>query len=370
MTNYFEDIIALVSTDERTQNGIILPSYNVIVSSYYGLEGKRQILVRSPLIGRKLANVLFVDPFYSVSVFRLNHVSGQNISLEEIDLPLPGQHVKVVTRSFSRGIVEYSSVVVKTVEKQEFFYFHITLGHDVDYIFGSLVVSLSGTPLGIAVRKIGNERIEVLPFRYLKALLVEFGNYENTYAFRCPFCREILTEELVTFDKCAFCGEVLPPSLYKESQKVLSREVIKIENVIRQLNYQPQMTYLGKDFWEIEKSGTNILFYYDRDNNSLVIYSTLVSITGMIKNNRIRPEDKIKIMSYLLKENNEMKYTFFSVNDQRIILSSFYIDMEYVTEQALTRFVRDIVASIVDYKHRLQQLMPIEAPGQSDIHYE
>ncbi len=360
--------IAILSTDERVQNGIILPEYNAVVGAYNGLEGHRNIVVRSPLFGRKRADVMFMDPFYGIAVFKLNAIGLSSPGLREADLPLPGQHVKVIRRSFARGIVEYSSVVVKNVEKQEFFYFQITLANADIQFYGSLVVSISGKPLGIVVRKVGSERLEVLPLKYLQDLFVEFANYENTYAFRCPFCREILTEDLVTFDKCAFCGEILPPTLYKPKLRNINQEVIKIERVISALNYQPELTYLGKNFWEIEKSGLNILFFYDRDNNSLAIYSTLAHLNSYIKKAKLLATDKYKIYDYLLRKNLDMKSMFFSVNDQKIILSSIYLNMEYVTDQSLTEYVRDFVARIIDQKHTLDQFLSTLIPHQSHNH--
>ncbi len=364
----FEQNIALVSTDSTMQNGIILPTYNAVVVSYHGMEGYRQVVVRSPLVGRKLGEAMFMDPYYGVAAFKVHSISNQGFSLEVADMPLPGQHVKVLVRSFSRAVVEYSSVVVRTIEKQDIFYFHVTLANDSDQIFGSLVVSLSGEPLGLVVRRVANDRLEVLPLKYLRDLFVEFSNYENTYAFRCPFCTEILTEDLVTFDKCAFCGEILPPKLFKPISRNISREVIKIEKVISNLNYQPELTFLGHHFWEIEKSGLHILFHYDKDNNSLVIYSTLVSLASYIRKGLLQPGSKHKIYEYLLNENLKMKYMFFSLYDQNIILSSIYMDMEHVTEQALTGYVRDFVAHLIDYKHNLNQFISTLIPDQSDTH--
>ncbi len=367
--SYYQNI-ALVSTDSNVQNGIILPEYNALVSSYNGLEGSRKVLVRSHLVGRKLADVMFMDPYYGIAVFRLQCLGHSQLNLEMVDLPLPGQHVKVIKKSFARGIVEYSSVVVRTTEKQDIFYFQITLASQSDNILGSLVVSLSGEPLGVVVRRIANDRLEILPLRYLRDLFVEYSNYENTYAFRCPFCREILTEDLVTFDKCAFCGEILPTTLYKPKLRHIGREIIKIEKVISNLNYQPELTFLGRNFWEIEKSGLSIVFYYDNDNNSLVIYSTLANLAECIKDGKLGANDKHHVYRYLLTENEKMRHMFFSLNEQNILLSSVYLDMEYVSEQTLTEFVRDFIARLIDNKHKLDHFFSTLALRQSGTHSE
>lgn len=348
--NNFTKKIVLLSTEEVIHNGVILCKYNSVVSAYHSFEGYRKVLLRSVEFGRKLLEVNFMDPFYGIAVFHYQCHSNDHFYIKDVDIPLPGQHVKVIMQTFSRGLIEISSIVIKTVEKKDFVFFQISVNNFLDKILGSLVLNNLGEPLGIVVRYLGNDRLEVMPIKYLQDLFIEYANYENDYAFRCPFCAEILTEELVMFNKCAFCGEILPMDLYKPKHRTLTREIIKIETVISNLNYKPEMTVLGPNFWEIEKFGMNILFHYDQDSNALVLYSVLIDL----KEFRLKETDiKTKIYDFLLRENQKFSYIFFSLNEQKIILTSIYLDLRYVHVDFLTDYVRDFIVKLIDYKNKV-----------------
>ncbi len=359
-------ILSLVATDSGVQNGIILPGLNILITSYKGTEGYRQILVRNQMFGRQLAQAIFSDPKYNISAYQIKLVERITDKLEFADLPLPGQHLKIFVKTFSQGLIEHSSSVLRIVEKDTIKYFQIKTGLNLPMVYGAFVENLYGDPLGIVVDK-HPDRLDVMPLDLISEVLFEYGDYQDTYAFRCPYCGEILTPDLVTYGKCAFCGEILPQTLYKEKTQLKSKEEIIIEKIIENLNYNPALTYLGKNFWEIEKSGISILFQLDKDSSSLVVYTRLASLQELKKAGH--HELRKKIYDFLLKENSGLKYMFFSLNNDNIIFSTIYFYLEHITQEKLTDYVREFIAKALDYNFQLRNMITTPASHQSDTHF-
>ncbi len=358
-------ILSLVATNSGVQNGIILPGVNLLITSYKGTEGHRKILVRNQMFGRQLAKVVFSDPKYNISAYNINLVEKSTDKLDFADLPLPGQHVKIFVKTFSQGLIEHPSSVLRIVEKNSIKYFQIKTSINLPIIYGSFVENLYGEPLGIVVDK-HPDRLDVMPLDLISEVLFEYGDYQDTYAFRCPYCGEILTPDLVTYGKCAFCGEILPQTLYKEKTQLKTKEEIIIEKIIENLNYNPALTYLGQNFWEIEKSGINILFQLDRETSSLVAYTRLASLQELKKSGQ--HELRKKVYEFMLKENSDLKYMFFSLNNDIIIFSTIYFYLEHIPQEKLTDYVREFIAKALDYNLQILNMIATPASHQSDIH--
>jgi hypothetical protein len=330
----------------------------LLVASYKAVDGFHNIVVRSNILPKQKAEIAGFDPVYDVAFYRMPMIHNLNLNLESFYLPNVGQHVRILIFTFSKNVITLNAVVMKFQERQNIPFFHIKTDFSQNLVLGAPVIDAEGNILGIVVNFI-YDRLEVLPMKNLIESIVDITDYDK-YAFRCPYCAEILTTDMVSMGKCAYCGQILTNHLYTERDYIPGKHEAKIQQILKALNYDPFLARLDKNFWEISKANIKVFIYYDEQQSSLVAYSQLLQLPQQIS-----PKAKSELFKLIMEENDKLQSLSLSLNRDSIMLSTMYINLETLIPQNVTELFRNLLANTHRLKELLNQKLSIYSSSSS-----
>ena len=339
---------ALVSSPLLRQNGIIFPRFNIIVTPYSSIKTCKETVVRTESLPNQMARAVFFDPKHKLAYYRLQFQAGISTDLgESPELPLVGQPAVIFSRTYAKGIKETNSYFSKIYENKGVNFLQVQSKLPPVFL-GSLVTDTSYTPVGMVIGYDTNERMQVLPIKYILEGIYELQEFSEEFAFRCPYCDTILTEDNVAFGKCAFCGGMLPQELYKGAKYIPDKNEAKIEQILKLLNVDYQTSRLDQYYWEIPKHSSKIIIHYDKKQKALVAYSKIgeQEEAGITESSRL--------MTTLLEENNNLKHLTISLNDKEIFISTFYLNADYLVPEKAVEIIRDLIAESDRIKQKIQ----------------
>ncbi len=342
MKNELLSLICQVSTPVQRSSGIFLPKYNIVVASYTAVGGYKKVVLRSPILKKQLVRVEALDPVLNLAFLRANYFSRVRVKIDNSQSPEVGQVVKVYYRTYSRGVESFTSSIYKIESEAGKYVIGNTFNNSLS--LGGLAADLDGNPLGIVSKEISNERLEVVSFKLIYETLVEIIDFAEEYAFRCPYCNRLLSNDLVSLGKCAFCGKILPEELYEDFWEKTDEADSKIRQIIKVLNYDPDIAFLEKNYWEIDKSGIKVLIHYEPESSAFCGF-TVVGEIG--RDDKLIIKD---IYRFLLEENNKLESMSLSINERKIILSTIYFNLDNVSPASLVEVFRNLFAKGAYYK--------------------
>ncbi len=349
MSKDIANTVTIVSTPQARLNGFLFSKYNLLVTSYQGVDGFREVVVRAGGLPKQKAVIQGFDPVYNVAFYRLPFIVNHKFHADKFYLPNVGQHVRFLIRTVSAGVMSYNAVVMKFSERHNIPFFQLRSDFVSSIALGALVVDNDDLPLGIVVGSL-YDRLEVLPMKSLIESILDITDYD-AYAFRCPYCGEILTNETVSMGKCTYCGQLLPEHLYIEKEYVPGKFEVKIDQVISLLNYDPALARLDRNFWELEKSDVRVFINYDEEQNSMVAYTQLTELPD-----RLLLAKRQQVYDFLITQNNNMKYLSLSLDHNRVVLSTVYINLETLIPAQAIELIRSLFAEASEIKHRISNL--------------
>ncbi len=349
MNSEYKNIVATVSTPLHRHNGFFYPRYNLLVTSYKAVKGFRQVIYRCQDKPKQKVNVLAFDPVYGVAFYSVPYMDNLSADFENYYLPNVGQHVQILLHTVSSGVITTNAVVIKFHEKENIPFFHIKSDFQQNLVLGALVLDNDEVPLGI-VTDIVYDRLEVLPFKHLVESILDLADV-GQYAFRCPYCREILTNDTVSMGKCAYCGQILPEHLYREREYIPEKYESKVNKIISLLNYNPDLARLDRNFWEIRKSDMQVFIYYDQKRSDLVAYTKVYDIPS-----NAAAEFKNAINNFLLETNARLRALTLSLHKDQVMLSTIYLNLETIYPEQTIELFRDLIAEAFRLKMDIQSL--------------
>ncbi len=321
MKTEIEKSIAIVSTYISRFSGFFYHGYNMLITSYEAVSNFRNVIVRTAQIPAYNAAVIGFDPVYDLAFYKAPLLQQADIGFANTYLPNVGQYLNFFIRKIDGSLMKLTGVVVKYAEQKNIPFFLLKTDFTQKAALGSLVVDHENVPIGMVV-KLQHDKLRILPMKHVLESAVDFAE-QDEYAFRCPYCKQILTLKDVTLGKCNYCGQILPEFLYKERHYIPAKNEDKIDKIIHLLGYDPFLLRYDKNIWTLTKNGLNYFVLYDEVFSSIVAYTAIGRIPA-----HLPIEQKSQILNFLTETNSKLKSLTLSLNGDQILLSTIYLSLD------------------------------------------
>ncbi len=189
----------------------------------------------------------------------------------------------------------------------------------------------------------------------LKKALDKYKQYTGVFVLACSNCSAFITEENINDYCCPDCGAQVSREVFDGKKYEPSSTGVKIEEIIRKLNYEVAIARIDQNYWEIDEGSALICVKNDVDEQFVKAYAVLCKL----------PKEKTgSIYEYLLKENNYLKGLSFSVVGEEVILSVMHISEEDLHVNSAVRLFKSLFNKADDYDDILIEMGAI--PLHSD----
>jgi serine protease Do len=327
----YKDIVVQIATPYSTGTGFVLVHERIIVTNEHVVRDNQEVVIEGRWIPKQMAQVVFLDQKFDLAFIRwpdhlvdpglsVGRLEG-NPSLREGDLIIAVGHPFGLKYTATQGIVSNT----------------MHLQHDISYIqhdaalnpgnSGGPLINATGRIVGVNTFIIqnGNSIGFSLPSSYLAASLKSFQGGTGTAA-RCNSCSNIVFESPAEGNYCMHCGSRIKfPSRAKPYEAVgLPRT---IEEIVIKLGYQVNLCRRGQNNWELNRGSATIEISYHEQSGLILCDAVLCFL----------PKTNIKeIYEFLLRKNQVLQFSGFSLRGSEIILSTILIDRYLTIPQGIS----------------------------------
>jgi len=309
--NRFRFAVIQVSTPEGNGSGFFLHSHNFIITNEHVVRGQAEVRVDLQDHSPELVPVLYLDPKHDLAFIQ----RPDNWDLPEIEL-LSDQKLKqgdkIVALGHPYGMTFIASQGIVSKAR--------SIENGVSYIqtdapihpgnSGGPLITKDGLVAGVNTFVVkGNSNLGfALPVSYLHTALAEYEPYRDTLAQSCAVCANIVLESQLSNAYCPDCGAFM--SFPQKVDRTPEGTALVIEQIIAELGKNIPLARRGPDCWEIYEGSAMIRLKYS--SGFVIGDAHLCSL----------PKKRIgELYEFLLKENAKLPHLFFSIHEQKIILS-------------------------------------------------
>lgn len=350
LINLFQSVIIQISTPKGTGTGFYLKEYDLIITNYHVVDGNSEVVISGKLFQDNAAKVLFMDPKYDLAFIE----STKNVDFPKVQLSnkkiKDGETVVAIGHPYGLNFTATQGIVSKAERLQnQIYYIQIDAAINPGNSGGPLL-DTDGNIIGVncATIKGGDNLSFAIPIRYLLNDLQEYSPYKGKFILKCHSCETLISEE--TIDKenpeyCPVCGAKIHWPLKENAFYQASGISLEIEKVLQSLGINVKIARKSTHLWEIKKNGYKIFVNY-------ITQTFFISVDAVLC--RLPKQNVGNLYEFLLKENNSLKHTWFSLNNQDIILGTLIYDQDFTPEIAILKW-KEILQNTDRYYQILTQ---------------
>lgn len=337
----YKKVVIQIATPYSTGTGFYLTDYNLIVTNEHVVRDNREVVIDGESIEKQMVPVIFVDPKYDLAFLGAPDMTKlPTIKIRKNEEVKEGDGVIAVGHPYGMKFGATQGIVSSTMHNEG----------DINYIrhdaalnpgnSGGPLINKSGELIGVNtfIIRDGNSIGFSLPVKYLAIALEEFQNGRGQAGVRCNACLNIIFEADQKSRYCHICG-----SKIKMISSIASYEPLginkTIESMLRQLEYNVELSRRGPNNWEINHGSATITISYHTKSGLIVCDAFLCLL----------PKDNIQpLYEYLLRENYRNESLTFSVRNQDIIISLLIYD-QYLNTESATEIFKNLFSAADHY---------------------
>ena len=316
LETYIENIIQIM-TPYGTGTGFIIG--DLIITNSHVVSGLREVVVSAKKIKRVVAKVVYDDPYFDLAFIKLDSLTTPKNRLKlstkivsNGDTTIAVGHPYGLNYSATEGIVSRASRVQDGLE-----YIQIDAAINPGNSGGPLL-NIEGDVIGVNTFIIQNANNIgfSLPYFYVQQALDEFLACGKENIIKCSSCKNLIQEKNIKNDYCSACGVKIEVAKLRRKGYKPTGATKLMEEILSSLEVDVTLARRSQASWEIDRGSTRVeINYYE---NGVIIGDT--KLCGI-------PSKNIeKVYDFLLKENSELSYLQFSINENSIYLSYLIID--------------------------------------------
>ncbi len=299
-----------------TGSGFIVKGYDFIITTVQAVGFAKNVVIKNVNTPKQIAKVIFTD--YSTGLAFIEKPKNVNSSIDIIDFEMSviEQLINIYSINYFNELLIVKSEITNNKFTQNGIS-HLLIDDKTDRLSGSLIFNSKNEFVGITKYLEKEEKNIVLPARYILKAMEEYASVGGN-AVRCTSCYNVVSTEKLVGKTCPICSAEIMQELVAETLPYLSVTDQEIEAALKNLDFDLKNCRIGQHIWEITKDDVVVVVRYDADLKFIVAFSPVCELED---------KDNSKIYEYLLKENNLLNEFSFSVNNNRIFLSSpYFID--------------------------------------------
>lgn len=321
----YKGVVIQIATPFSIGTGFYLKEYDLIITNEHVVRNNKDVVVEGQGVQRVLSPVRYLDPKFDLAFVQGPKANPwMGVKLHDREDFREGDPVIAVGHPFGLKYTATQGIISNSSHQQDDLYY---IQHDAALNPGNSggpLVNDAGEILGVNTFIIQNGQSIgfSLPARYLKQALDEFKAGGDKSGVRCISCANIVFEPNPEKKYCPFCGSKIQMISQIEDYQPKGIK-LEIEDALKALNYDVNLTRRGPYNWEIEHGSAKILLSYHEDTGMIAGDAYICSL----------PKENIKeIYVYLLQQNSQLEGLCFSIQNQDIILSLQIFDHSFKPE--------------------------------------
>lgn len=340
----YQPAVIQISTPYGTGTGFCLKKHNLIITNNHVVSGVREVIISGKSFSKVLSPVFFNDPIYDLAFISIpegvdfpEKLISEKDNVHDGDTVLAIGHPYGLNYTATEGIVSRAKRLYNNIN-----YIQIDAAINPGNSGGPLL-NLNGEIIGVNTFIIsgGDNLGFALPVSYLRESLEEYSKIFGKRAFRCDSCMNIIDEERVEEGYCPECGtQVKIIEENKQEYKPQGKAAL-IEDILTALGKDVKLSRRGPYDWEVEQGSMKIFIKYVE--NGFIVADAIVC--------RIPKKNIAAIYEYLLRENYNLEKIYFSVTNQKVVLSAMIFDkyLEFETGKDIFGFLFEKADYYDDY---------------------
>ncbi|MDF1877851.1 trypsin-like peptidase domain-containing protein [Sulfurimonas sp. SAG-AH-194-L11] len=317
---------------------------DIIITNSHVVGGLKEVVVSAKKLSRTIATVIYDDPFFDLAFIKckFEHPSIALILADEHvsdgDTVVAIGHPYGLNYTATEGIVSRASRLQDDLE-----YIQIDAAINPGNSGGPLL-NIKGEVVGVNTFIIQNANNLgfALPYFYLQDALTAFTTQNKENIIKCPSCKNLIEEKNISNDYCPKCGVKLEVARMRRKGYNPTGPTKMIEDILTALDINVMLARRSQSSWRIDEGTARIdINYYE---NGVII--------GDAKLCAIPSQNIDKIYDYLLKENDELSYLQFSINENSIYLSYLIVDSSLTFDEGRTAIER-----LIKYSNKYDDIL-------------
>ncbi|MDF1882719.1 trypsin-like peptidase domain-containing protein [Sulfurimonas sp. SAG-AH-194-C21] len=308
---------------------------DIIITNSHVVGGLKEVVVSAKKISRTIATVIYDDPFFDLAFIKCEFkkpsiaLTLAQIHVNDGDTVVAIGHPYGLNYTATEGIVSRASRLQDDLE-----YIQIDAAINPGNSGGPLL-NIKGEVVGVNTFIIQNANNLgfALPYFYLQDALTAFTTQNEENIIKCPSCKNLIEEKNISNDYCPKCGVKLEVAKLRRKGYNPTGPTKMIEDILSALDINVMLARRSLASWRIDEGTARIdINYYE---NGVII--------GDAKLCAIPSQNIDKIYDYLLKENDELSYLQFSINENSIYLSYLIVDSSLTFDEgkiAIERLIK------------------------------
>ena len=329
LETYIDSIIQ-ITTPYGTGSGFLTEGY--IITNSHVVSGLKEVVISAKNLPRTKAHVSYDDPSYDLAFikapdFEISHdLKLTESAVADGDYCIAIGHPYGLNYSTTEGIVSKASRLQGELE-----YIKIDAAINPGNSGGPLI-NEAGEVTGVNTFIIQNSQNLgfALPYYYVREALDAYLSIGNGDVIRCFSCKNQVKEDDIEKDYCPECGVKLDVAKQRREGYKPSGTVALLEEVMSSLDIDVTLARRSQRTWRFDEGSARIdINYYE---NGIIIGDSALC--------RIPQENIEALYDYLLKENDQLNYLQFSINENIIYLSYLIVDSSLTLEEGQTALKR------------------------------
>ncbi len=327
----YKDIVIQIATPYSTGTGFYLDQYQLIITNEHVVRNNKIVVVHGECLPKQLTKIIFVDQKYDLAFLEVpENISCRSSILAKDDVLKEGDPVVAIGHPYGLKFTATQGIVSSTFYRSG----------DIQYIqhdaalnpgnSGGPLINKSGEIVGVNtfIIRDGQNIGFSLPINLLKESIEAFLANKGNEGVRCHSCSFVVTNHNIEDCYCPRCGtKITLPSQLEDYEPI--GIAATIEAMLKDLNFDVNLSRRGPNNWEIIKGSAGITISYHEKSGLIIGDAYLCHL----------PKENIKpVYQFLLQENYKIEGLSFSVRGNDIILSLLIFDQYLIKDSALHLF--------------------------------
>ncbi|MCB9308914.1 MAG: hypothetical protein H6567_02505 [Lewinellaceae bacterium] len=324
--NFIKNVVG-VETQFTIGTGFLWPGTNLVITHILNVRDQKQVKLFFDEDRWEEGKLIFVDCENSIAIFRYEKTNELSDSFFQ-PLPLQIGHEWIFAHFISPLRIEYHTCFM---EKQQMHQNKIAFnGVEHNIINGSIIFD-KDDGCGMVIDILDDQCVSTLDFstisQYIGKLMIQDIGVTK---YRCNNDKIGKKEDFNTdIYPCSCC---ILANHISESGTRFGIDFI-IEQCIENWGYNVAMSRKGSHQWELVKPSLKITITYHEKSGFIV---------ADIFFGRVPLEKSDALFQFLLRENQNLEFVFFSIQEREVYLSLKLID-QYIHEKILNKYMAALI---------------------------
>jgi len=294
--------------------GFIVDGYDFIITTVQTVGFSKSVIIKNKQISKQVAKVLFADYSTGLAFIEKHENINANLNVLDFEMAVIEQIVNIYETNYYNELNILKSEVTDNKFKQNNINY-LLLKNKNNNTSGGVVINTKNELVGIIKHIDSSGDNIVLPAKYILKGMEEFS-VAGELAIRCTNCQNVVSTAKIIDHTCPICSADVMIEFVNETLPAQTITDKEIETALLNLGHDINNCRIGHHIWEINKGSASIIIRYHPELKFIVAFSPFCVLNS--KNND-------EIYKFILSENKNIEYLSFSINKNKVFLSSPYI---------------------------------------------